>query len=131
MSHSEIIENFTSLTFVNWLMTISIGGSLCSAPLDGDALAEALIMIPLEGRSEDLLTIYSDECRKVFQAFVDPTTTANKLRLQSPDPDAAIVDDYYFWAMQNTTPELLVNAARPSFETWRTDMRHLAREADL
>lgn len=99
--------------------------------LDGDALAETLIMILLEGRSDDLLTIYSDERRKVFQTFVDPTTTANKLRLHSPDPDAAIVDDYYFRALQDPTPDLLVNAARPFFETWRTDMRLLAREADL
>jgi 2-polyprenyl-6-methoxyphenol hydroxylase-like FAD-dependent oxidoreductase len=99
--------------------------------LDGDALAEALIMILLEGKSDDLLTLYSDERRRVFQKFVDPTTTANKLRLHSPSSDAAAFDDEYFRSMQNPTPEILLEAAKPYFETWRTDMRSVAKKAGL
>ncbi|KAL4810490.1 FAD/NAD(P)-binding domain-containing protein [Aspergillus unguis] len=94
--------------------------------LDGDALAEALIMILNEGQSDELLTVYSDERRQVFQKFVDPTTTANKLRLHSPDTQAAVYDDYYFRAMQDPSPEILAEAAKPYFETWRTDMRKKA-----
>ncbi|KAL4878106.1 FAD/NAD(P)-binding domain-containing protein [Aspergillus karnatakaensis] len=99
--------------------------------LDGDALAEALIMILQEGKSDELLTVYSDARRKVFQTFVDPTTTANKLRLHAPDPAAAAYDDEYFRSMQDPTAEVLADAARPYFETWRTDMKALAQGAGL
>jgi 2-polyprenyl-6-methoxyphenol hydroxylase-like FAD-dependent oxidoreductase len=99
--------------------------------LDADALAEALIMILLEGKSDELLTIYSDERRQVFQKFVDPTSTANKLRLHSPNSEAAVDDDYYFRSMQDPSAEVLAEAAKPYFETWRTDMRSLALQAGV
>ncbi|KAJ5768907.1 hypothetical protein N7520_003466 [Penicillium odoratum] len=98
--------------------------------LDGDALAEALIMILNEGRSDDILTSYSDARRKVFQYFVDPTTTANKLRLHLPSETAA-EDDDYLRSLQSLTPEALEKGAKPYFETWRTDIRAVAKEAGL
>lgn len=88
-------------------------------------------MVLLEGQSDDLLTIYSDERRKVFQTFVDPTTTANKLRLHSPDPEAAAHDDQYFRSTQNPSLEVLSEFAKPYFETWRTDLRALTKVASL
>lgn len=88
-------------------------------------------MIILEGKSDELLTIYSDQRRQVFQNFVDPTSTANKLRLHSPSTEAAIHDDYYFRSMQDPSAEVLAEAAKPYFETWRTDMRSLAKKAGL
>ncbi|KAL2857318.1 FAD/NAD(P)-binding domain-containing protein [Aspergillus pseudoustus] len=99
--------------------------------LDGDALAEALLMVLQEGKSEELLTIYSDERRRVYQKFVDPTTTANKLRLHSPNAEAAAADDEYFRTLQNPTPEVLAELAKPYFEIWRTDMRALAEKFGL
>ncbi|KAJ5622903.1 FAD/NAD(P)-binding domain-containing protein [Penicillium lividum] len=98
--------------------------------LDGDALAEALIMILNEGRSDKILTSYSDARRKVFQYFVDPTTTANKLRLHLPSETAAEDDDYWR-SLQSLTPEALEKGAKPYFETWRTDIRAVAKEAGL
>lgn len=93
--------------------------------LDADALAECLIMILKESMSDDILTLYSDERRKVFQYFVDPTSTANKLRLHSPSTKEAMVDDHYFRIMRDPTPETLLEAAKPYFETWRTNMREV------
>ncbi|KAJ5936837.1 hypothetical protein N7466_003287 [Penicillium verhagenii] len=90
--------------------------------LDGDALAEALIMVLNEGRSDDILTSYSDARREVFQYFVDPVTTANKLRLHLPSETAA-EDDSYLRSLQSPTLEDLEKGARPYFETWRTNMR--------
>ncbi|KAJ5201252.1 FAD/NAD(P)-binding domain-containing protein [Penicillium cf. viridicatum] len=98
--------------------------------LDGDALAESLIMILNEGRSDKILTSYSDARRKVFQYFVDPTTTANKLRLHLPSETAA-VDDDCLRSLQNPTPESLKEGAKPYFETWRTDMRAVAEKSGL
>lgn len=43
--------------------------------LDASALADALEMVILEAKTDALLDVYSDERRKVFQTFVDPTTT--------------------------------------------------------
>ena len=98
--------------------------------LDADALAEALIMILKEERSDELLTVYSDSRVQVFKNFVDPTTTANKLRLHLPSETAA-QDDYYLRSLNNATPETLQKGARPYFEIWRTDMRALAKEHGL
>jgi len=98
--------------------------------LDGDALAEALIMVLNEGRSDKILTSYSDARRKVFRYFVDPTTTANKLRLHLASETAA-EDDDYLRSLQNPTAEEMEKGAKPYFETWRTDMRALAKDAGL
>ena len=98
--------------------------------LDADAAAESLIMILNERRSPALLDIYSDERRKVFQTFVDPTSTANKLRVHSNSADTAVQDDWFFRMMSvepsKMPPDLLQELARPYFETWRTHMRELA-----
>ncbi|KAJ5647062.1 FAD/NAD(P)-binding domain-containing protein [Penicillium lividum] len=98
--------------------------------LDGDALAEALIMVINEGRSNKILTSYSDARRKVFRYFVDPTTTANKLRLHLASETAA-EDDDYLRSLQNPTAEEMEKGAKPYFETWRTDMRAVAKDAGL
>lgn len=98
--------------------------------LDGDALAEALIMVLNEGRSDKILTSYSDARRKVFRYFVDPTTTANKLRLHLASETAAEDDDYLRF-LQNPTAEEMEKGAEPYFETWRTDMRAVAKAAGL
>lgn len=99
---------------------------LNSGILDADALAEALIMILEEGIPSALLDIYSDERRKVFQFFVDPTTTHNKLRVHSNDQDVAARDDWYFRLMSKPTKEAMMELAKPFFETWRTDIRKLS-----
>ena len=94
--------------------------------LDADALSEALIMILKESRSDKLLTLYSDERRKVFQSFVNPTTTENKLRLQQPYSKETVREDYFFRELQDATPETLQEKAKPYFEHWCTDIRALA-----
>ena len=99
--------------------------------LDADALAEALVMIINESRSDELLTLYSDERRKVFQYFVDPTTTANRCRLHAFSTKDAVLDDYYFREIANPTFETLRKGAKPYFETWCTDIRSLASEKGL
>ena len=93
--------------------------------LDADALADALIMILKESKPESLLDLYSDERRKVFQRFVDPTSTYNKLRLQM-DAEAANRDDWFYRLMQDPSPELMKEMNKPFFEVWRTDIRKLA-----
>jgi len=84
-------------------------------------------MILNERQSSALLNIYSDERRKVFQFFVDPTSTANKLRVHSNSADTAVQDDWFFRMMSveapKMSPDMLQELARPYFETWRTNMR--------
>ena len=97
--------------------------------LDADALAEALIMVLNENYPISLLDTYSDERRKVFQFFVDPTSTQNKLRVHSNPEDTAPQDDWYFRMMRDPSklsPKQLEELTKPYFETWRTDMRKLA-----
>ena len=84
-------------------------------------------MILNESKPLSLLDIYSDERRKVFQFFVDPTSTHNKLRVHTNDQDVAERDDWYFRMMRNPSKEQLMEGAKPFFETWRTDMRKLAQ----
>jgi 2-polyprenyl-6-methoxyphenol hydroxylase-like FAD-dependent oxidoreductase len=91
--------------------------------LDADALAETLIMVLAEGKPLELLDIYSDERRKVFQLFVDPVSTQNKLRVQNNDQEVATRDDWYFRLMANPSKEALMELATPYFETWKTDIR--------
>ncbi|KAF2101952.1 FAD/NAD(P)-binding domain-containing protein [Rhizodiscina lignyota] len=98
---------------------------LNSGILDVDALSDALLMIFNEGKRLSLLDVYSDERRKVFQFFVNPTTTHNKLRMSS-DPDNVVEDDWLLRSLKNPSPEALEELAKPYFETWRTDMRKLA-----
>ncbi|KAK5045143.1 hypothetical protein LTR84_009476 [Exophiala bonariae] len=99
--------------------------------LDADALAEALIMILKEQYPPSLLDIYSDERRKVFQFFVDPTSTQNKLRVHSNHEDEAVQNDWFFRLLQNPTYQELKEMAKPYFETWRTNIRKLAEVIQL
>jgi 2-polyprenyl-6-methoxyphenol hydroxylase-like FAD-dependent oxidoreductase len=100
---------------------------LNSGMLDADALAEALIMVLNEGRSDNVLDVYSDERRKVFQFFVDPTSSQNKIRVHSHHPDTAAQDDWYFRILTNNpTKEQMLELMKPYFETWRTHIRKAA-----
>lgn len=76
-----------------------------------------------------VLDAYSDERRKVFQFFVDPTSTQNKLRVHSNPPETAAQDDWLLRLLQNPTPQQLMELSRPYFETWRTDMRKVMKVA--
>ena len=96
--------------------------------LDADAVAETLIMILNEGRSDDILDVYSDERRKVFQFFVDPTSTQNKLRVHNNSVDNAVANDWYFRTLQNPTAEQIENLSKPYFEVWRTNMREKTKD---
>ncbi|KAH8694367.1 hypothetical protein BGZ61DRAFT_307931, partial [Ilyonectria robusta] len=89
--------------------------------LDAEALATTIKMILREGSPLSLLTTYSDARRQVFQSFVLPTSTANKLRIQQ-DP-AAADEDWMIRMMQNPTPAVLREFTMPYLTVWRTDMR--------
>lgn len=99
---------------------------LNSGILDADALADTITMILNELKPMSLLDIYSDERRKVFQFFVDPTSTHNKLRVQYNDQDTATRDDWFFRLLQNPTQNTLMELGKPYFEDWPTNMRELA-----
>lgn len=98
--------------------------------LDAEALAEALIMVLDEGRSDAVLDVYSDERRKVFQYFVDPTSTHNKLRLQYVPADTAAQDDWYMRIVANPRPtrEQLMGLMKSYFDDWRTDIRKATQD---
>jgi hypothetical protein len=91
--------------------------------LDADALADALDMIINERKSIDLLDIYSDERRRVFQNFVDPMSSQNKLRCAN-EPETA-TEDWLLRAMIKKTSEIIEAFGRPFFDFWPTDMRKL------
>ncbi|KUL87609.1 hypothetical protein ZTR_05878 [Talaromyces verruculosus] len=99
---------------------------LSTGILDCDALAVAIEMILHEGGPLSLLSTYSDARRQVFQSFVSPTSTANKLRIQQ-EPSAAD-DDWLMRKMQNPTPEVLHDFIKPYITIWRTDMRAVVAE---
>lgn len=99
--------------------------------LDADALAEALIMVLKEDCPEQVFDLYSDERRKVFQFFVDPTSTQNKLRIHNHPPEVAAERDWYFRILANPTQKKMEELMRPYFETWRTNMREIALREDL
>ncbi|GFF79432.1 para-nitrophenol 4-monooxygenase [Aspergillus lentulus] len=99
---------------------------LSTGILDCDALATAIEMILHEGGPLSLLSTYSDARRQVFQSFVSPTSTANKLRLQQEPVEAD--DDWLIRKMQNPTLETLHDFIQPYITVWRTDMRTLVAE---
>lgn len=99
--------------------------------LDADALAEALIMVLKENHPTTVLDIYSDERRKVFQFFVDPTSTQNKLRVHSNDADTAAQDDWFFRMMNDPsklTLKQVQEMAKPYNEDWRTNIRQIVAD---
>lgn len=88
-------------------------------------------MVLNEGRSEAVLDVYSDERRKVFQFFVDPTSTANKLRVHSNPEDLAVENDWFFRMMADPSKlsnEQLADLSKPYFETWRTNLRKITKD---
>ncbi|KIW26691.1 uncharacterized protein PV07_06504 [Cladophialophora immunda] len=99
--------------------------------LDADACAEALIMIMKDSfPAAQTLNTYSDSRRKVFQFFVDPTSTQNKLRVHSNPAETAAEDDWFLRDLNHMTPKKAVEMVRPYFEDWRTDMRTAMQEKD-
>ncbi|KAL0935494.1 FAD binding domain-containing protein [Colletotrichum truncatum] len=96
---------------------------LSNGLLDADALSDALELIINKGNPLSILDVYSHERLKVFQFFVDPTTTQNKLRCAS-DPDR-ITDDWMISALLNDNRTLKKGFAKQFVEQWRTDMRAL------
>lgn len=96
---------------------------LTTGILDADAAAEALILILNEGKPVDILDIYSNERQRVFQFFVNPISTQNKLRIQN-DPETAY-DDWFLRKMREPTPEKMREFGEGLFKTWPTDMRKL------
>ena len=98
--------------------------------LDVDALGEALIVVLKEGRSDQILDAYSEERRKVFQFFVDLTSTQNTLRLHIHPPEVAAQRDWYFRILANPTEGEMLELMQPYFGAWRTDMRKVCQDAD-
>ncbi|OCL04466.1 hypothetical protein AOQ84DRAFT_367488, partial [Glonium stellatum] len=96
---------------------------LNSRILDAKALSDALTMILNESKPLSLLDVYSDERRKVFQFFVDPTSTHNKLRVHTNDQDEAHQNNWYFQLMRNATKKVMMEQVKPYFDFWRTDMK--------
>lgn len=96
--------------------------------LDADAVADALIMVLKEGRSEDVLDVYSDERRKVFQFMIDPMSSYNKLRIHTNPPEEATKRDWYFRLLNNPTEKKMLELMKPFFEDWRTNMRKAAED---
>ncbi|KAF3406990.1 Para-nitrophenol 4-monooxygenase [Talaromyces pinophilus] len=97
---------------------------LTTGLLDADALADTLEMIINENGPLELLSLYSDERRRVFQTFVDPTSTQNLLRCAS-DP-AFAKEDWLVRAVVNDTTDVLEPFFRQFYDVWPTDIRKLA-----
>lgn len=108
-----------------------IGGlGLCTGLLDADILAQALDAILNHGYPDpqQLLAEYSAARRFVFQNFVDPISSANKLRLHESDADDAAKEDWYYRALARADPVELARMNAPFFQAWRTDIRQIARD---
>ncbi|GFF56532.1 3-(3-hydroxy-phenyl)propionate/3-hydroxycinnamic acid hydroxylase [Aspergillus udagawae] len=84
---------------------------LSTGILDYDALATAIKIILHEGGPLSLLSTYSDARCQVFQSFISPTSTANKLHIQQ-EPIAAN-NDWLICKMQNLTVKTLHNFIKP------------------
>lgn len=94
---------------------------LTTGILDSEALADTLELIIHEGKTLGTLNTYSDERRMVFQTFVDPMSTQNKL-LCASDVETA-QEDWYIRLMAKATPEKMKEGTKPFFGVWRTNMR--------
>ncbi|KAJ5594662.1 FAD/NAD(P)-binding domain-containing protein [Penicillium hispanicum] len=102
---------------------------LTTGLLDADALPDALEFIINDKKPMKILDIYSDERRKVFQTFVDPVSTWNKLRMAN-DPETAH-EAWMLRAASNPSPEFMAQLSRPYFDFWRTDMGKLVASKGL
>nr|XP_001397952.2 FAD binding domain protein [Aspergillus niger CBS 513.88] len=102
---------------------------LTTGILDAEAAADALELIINEGKQLEALRIYSHARQKAFQTFVNPVSTANKLRIAN-DPEAA-TEDWFLRAMLDPTPETIEEFTKPFFGIWRTNMREEMRRRQL
>ncbi|KAI9162809.1 FAD binding domain-containing protein [Paramyrothecium foliicola] len=93
---------------------------LTNGLLDADALSDALDLIINKGKPLGILDIYSRERSKVFQFFVNPLTTQNKLRCAS-DPERA-TDDWLIDRLINAPSEVAGGFSQQFLDGWRTDM---------
>lgn len=84
-------------------------------------------MIFFEGAPLSALKAFSDERRQVFQMFVNPTSIANKLRIQQR-PDVA-GDDWMVRMLQTPTEEVLKEFFMPYMAVWRSNMRAVVGRA--
>lgn len=96
---------------------------LTTGILDADALADALELIIHEGKPISVLDVYSDERRRAFQMFVDPSSSQNKLRIASDVSTAKQDWLIRFMARASGDGAMVKQATEPFFSVWRTDMR--------
>jgi 2-polyprenyl-6-methoxyphenol hydroxylase-like FAD-dependent oxidoreductase len=96
---------------------------LTTGILDADALADALELIIHEGKPISVLDVYSDERRRAFQMFVDPSSSQNKLRIASDVSTAKQDWLIRFMARACGDNNMVKQATDPFFSVWRTDMR--------
>ncbi|PYI00059.1 FAD binding domain protein [Aspergillus ellipticus CBS 707.79] len=96
---------------------------LTTGLLDAEALADTLAFIINDDNPLDVLDLYSDQRRKVFQTFVDPISSQNTLRVAN-DPETA-TEDWFLRAMIDRSPEFMAEMGQPYFYFWRTDMSKL------
>lgn len=99
---------------------------LTTGVLDADAAADALILILKESKPVDILEIYSQERQRVFQLYVNPTTTQNFLRIQN-DPEHAY-DDWFLKRLADHKSRTAQEFGENLFKLWPTDMRKLTED---
>jgi len=107
-----------------------IGGlGLATGLLDVDILHEALNLILNHGYHDpqNLLAEYSAARRSVFANLINPTTTANKLRLQESEPEDAAREDWYFRALRRKDPQEIGNMGKSFMQAWTTDINTLTK----
>ena len=108
-----------------------VGGlGLCTGLLDVDILSQALDLILNHDYHDpqDLLAEYSAARRFVFQNFINPTSTANKLRLHESDPDNAAQEDWFLRMVRKGDRQEIANALAPLQRVWRTELRSITKE---
>ncbi|KAF5018937.1 hypothetical protein F66182_9079 [Fusarium sp. NRRL 66182] len=100
---------------------------LTTGILDVDSLTASLLMIYSNEQPVSVLAKWSDERRKVFQNFVDPTTSHNKLRIQR-DP-ATAYEDWAIKLLKNPSDETMAKFLIPYGTVWPTDMKAVVQES--
>lgn len=108
-----------------------VGGlGLCTGLLDVDLLSQALDLIINHDYHDpqDLLAEYSAARQFVFQTFVSPISSANKIRLHESDPDDAAGEDWFFRILRRNIPQEIEKAVTPLQQVWRTDIRSIIKD---
>ncbi|KAJ5055112.1 hypothetical protein J3E74DRAFT_478464 [Bipolaris maydis] len=108
-----------------------VGGlGLCTGLLDVDLLSQALDLIINHDYHDpqDLLAEYSAAWQFVFQTFVSPISSANKIRLHESDPDDAAGEDWFFRILRRNIPQEIEKAVTPLQQVWRTDIRSIIKD---